>query len=68
MTLPQQQLYDEMFFLTGKVQQALDRRYIVEVGQRRIQAIQAVGCLLVPEPDDMVLLNSRGEGVYCFSK
>ncbi|XOF35008.1 MAG: DUF3540 domain-containing protein [Candidatus Electrothrix sp. YB6] len=63
MTLPQQQqAFDEMFFTTGKVQQALDRRYVVEVGQRRIPAVQAAGCLLAPEPDDMVLLAEQAEG------
>ncbi|MCI5131914.1 MAG: DUF3540 domain-containing protein, partial [Candidatus Electrothrix sp. EH2] len=52
----------EMFFTTGKVQQALDRRYVVDVGQRRIRAVQAAGCLLAPEPDDMVLLAEQAEG------
>ncbi len=59
--LQQQQDYDEMFFTTGKVQQALDRHYIVEAGHRRIQAVQATGCLLMPEPGDMVLLAEQEE-------
>ena len=58
----QQQAYDEMFLSTGKVQQALDRHYVVEAGQRQIQAVQATGCLLVPEPDDMVLLAEQAGG------
>lgn len=63
MSLPQQQqAYEEMFFTTGKVQQALDRRYVVEVGHRRIRAVQATGCLLAPELDDMVLLAEQAEG------
>ena len=69
MTLPQQQqAFDEMFFSTGKVQQALDRHYVVEVGHRRIRAVQAAGCLLAPEPDDIVLLAEQAEGkVYIVS-
>uniref|UniRef100_UPI0040574866 DUF3540 domain-containing protein n=1 Tax=Candidatus Electrothrix sp. TaxID=2170559 RepID=UPI0040574866 len=62
MTLPQQQqAYDEMFFTTGKVRQMLDRHYVVDAGQRQIQAQQAAGCLLAPEPNDTVLLAERDE-------
>ncbi|WPD21991.1 MAG: DUF3540 domain-containing protein [Candidatus Electrothrix scaldis] len=62
MTLPQQQqTYDEMFFTTGKVQQMLDRHYVINAGQRQIQALQATGCLLVPEPGDTVLLTEGNE-------
>ncbi|MCI5164263.1 MAG: DUF3540 domain-containing protein [Candidatus Electrothrix sp. AX5] len=63
MAFPQQQQEDnEMFFTTGKVQQALDRHYVVEVGHRLNSPDAAVGCLLVPEPDDMVLLAEQAEG------
>lgn len=63
MAFPQQQQQDnEIFFSTGKVQQALDRHYVVVVDQRQIRAVQAAGCLLVPEPDDMVLLAEQAEG------
>ena len=63
MAFPQQQQQDnELIFSTGKVQQALDRHYVVVVDQRQIRAVQAAGCLLVPEPDDMVLLAEQAEG------
>ena len=57
MGLPQQKLqYQEMFFITGKVQQVIDTLYVVVIDQRKIRAVQAVGCLLVPETGDTVLL------------
>jgi hypothetical protein len=63
MALPQQQqTYDEMFLSTGKVQQAMDRHYVVETGQCQIRAVQATGCLLMPEPGDLVLVAEQEEG------
>ena len=57
MGLPQQKLqYQEMFFITGKVQQVIDTLYVVVIDQRKMRAVQAVGCLLVPETGDTVLL------------
>lgn len=62
MPLPQHQEYTdladnaEMFLTTGKVRQTLDAFYIIEAAQRRIRAVQAVGCLLAPQIGDTVLL------------
>ncbi len=45
-----------MFLYSGTVQQILDNKYVVAISQQRVIAVRAVGCLLVPEGGDMVLL------------
>jgi hypothetical protein len=50
-----------MFFVTGKVRQTLDTLHIIEAAQRRIRAVQAVGCLLAPQVGDTVLLAESAE-------
>ncbi|MCI5222976.1 MAG: DUF3540 domain-containing protein [Candidatus Electrothrix sp. AR4] len=63
MALPQQRKeYDNMLFVTGRVRHLLDTFYVIEADQRRIRAVQAVGCLLAPEPGDTVLLAEESGG------
>ena len=68
MALPMQQTYhEEMFFHSGTVQQILDKKYIITLAQRRVIAVKAVGCLLLPEAGDTVLFMEGPAKTYILS-
>ncbi len=68
MPLPRQQTYhEEMFFHSGTVQQILDKKYIIMLAQRRVIAVRAAGCLLIPEVGDTVLFVEGPAKIYILS-